>query len=55
VYTGKPKVIEKYDVMLVDDITVYIYKGTETAPEGIKIIMGSWRGIPMLDVEGVID
>jgi len=53
VYTGKPRVPEKYDVMMVDGINVYIYKGTETAPAGIKIIMGSWRGIPVLEVEGV--
>jgi len=54
VYTGKPRVPEKYDVMMVDGINVYIYQGTETEPEGIKIIMGSWRGTPVLEVEGVI-
>lgn len=37
VILGKPGSPEKKDLVTVDGINVYIYKGAETEPEGIKI------------------
>ena len=53
--TGPPRVPEKYNQVLVDGIKVYIMQGADIAPEGLKISLGSWRGVPILEVEGLLD
>ncbi len=53
-YTGKPRVPKNYDEVLADGIKVYIFKEAVTAPDGIKISLGNWRGFPTLEIEGIL-
>lgn len=48
---GKPSTPQNYDLVDADGIKVYIYKGAETEPDGIKIsVEGDYR----LHVTGLI-
>ncbi|KAF1084728.1 hypothetical protein SPSYN_02514 [Sporotomaculum syntrophicum] len=53
-FTGLPRVPEKYDQVLADDIKVYIAQDANIAPEGLKISLGNWRGFPTLEVKGLL-
>jgi len=54
VFAGKPHFPESYYEFLVDGIKVYVFKGVYAEPEGIKISLASIRGLPILQVAGVI-
>ncbi len=53
-FTGLPRAPEKYEQVLAYGIKVYIVQGADIAPGGLKISLGSWRGFPTLEVEGLL-
>jgi len=54
VFAGKPHFPESYYEFLIDGIKVYVFKGVYAEPDGIKISLGDIRGLPILQVAGVI-
>ncbi|WP_161821746.1 CC/Se motif family (seleno)protein [Sporotomaculum syntrophicum] len=55
VFAGKSRLPEIfYNEVLTNGIKVYISKGVLVEPDGIKISLGNLRGVPTLEVEGII-